>query len=171
MKEFSEDEKIIAKNIDKKYKWMARDIKGVLFVYNAIPFKKEMFGIWGNGSCGYACINSLFGRELFKSIKWEDDDPTRISDIYDPQILDDVEREYLKTILKPFHEKVDYVAKNSRNIFGNNYRREYLYIQFHDQDGKFEFPDFNSGEMYSGMELRRSYKLDELGITYTEDKA
>lgn len=166
MKKFTEDEKVVARNIDKKYKWIARDSYGDIYVYRKKPTKLDTCWNTFSRSGGFFAFNYMF-----KSIKWEDDEPTRISDIYDPQILDDVERKYLKTILKPFHEKVDYVAKNSRNIFGNNYRREYLYIQFHDHDGKFEFPDFDSGKMYSGMELDKEYTLDELGITYTEDKA
>ena len=78
-------------------------------------------------------------------------------------ILDDAEREYLKTILKPFHEKVGYVVKhrdNSEDI----YSKEYLYIAI--GDGDFTFPSFDSGKMYAGMELDKEYTLDELGITY-----
>lgn len=164
MKKFTEDEKIIARNINKEYEWMARDSDGCLYIYMKKPTKFE--GCW-YASTGFGEFYVF--NHMFKSIKWEDDEPTRIRDIYDPQILDDVERKYLKTILKPFHEKVDYVAKNSRNIFGNNYIREYLYIQFHDQDGKFEFPDFDSGKMYSRMERWKKYKLDELGITYEDE--
>lgn len=167
MKEFTEDEKVIVKNIDKKFKWIARDKDKRMFVFASEPIRKDIHDMWESMDSIIAFPYS----EMFEPIKWEDDKPTRISDIYNPQVLDDVEREYLKTILKPFHDKVDGVAKNSRNIFGNNYRREYLYIQFHDHDGKFEFPDFDSGKMYSGMELDKEYTLDELGITYTEDKA
>ena len=168
MKEFTEDEKVIARNIDKKFEWMVRDSKGALFVYQDIPFKKDMWGIWGNGSCGYACINSLFVQGLFKSIKWEDYEPTLIKDIYDPHILDDVEREYLKTILKPFREEVEYVRKfGDKPKADGTYVKEFLYISFH--DGNFAFPYFDSGKMYSGMERNKKYKLDELGITYTDD--
>lgn len=162
MKKFTSDEKTIAMNIDKKYKWIARDKCGVLFAFPDMPIKKET-GIWGC-DC-YVCINALFGQELFNSIKWEDDEPTLIKDIYDPQILDEAEREYLKTVLKPFHEEVKYVRKFADNPKGDGtYGKEFLFIAFH--DGNFAFPDFDSGKMYSGMEPNKKYTLEELGITY-----
>lgn len=41
MEGFSEDEKIIARNIDQKYKWMVRDKSGSLHVYSLKPVKRE----------------------------------------------------------------------------------------------------------------------------------
>lgn len=167
---FTEDEKIIARNIDKKFEWMARDKNGTLFFYSFRPVKKEEIKKWGNNSREYAEYVStiLFNRELFKSIKWEDDEPTRISDIYNPQILDEAEREYLKTVLAPFHDEVDYVVKFGDSIIdeddGDSYRKEYLYIKLY--DGQLSFPDFDPGKMYSGMKPDKKYKLEELGITY-----
>lgn len=164
---FTEDEKIIARNIDKKFEWMARDKNGTLFFYSFRPVKKEEIKKWGNNSREYAEYVStiLFNRELFKSIKWEDDEPTRISDIYDPQILDDIEREYIKFVLKPFHEEVSYVEKLVDNLIDDgSYSKEFLYVKLH--DGEFIFPDFDKGKMYVGMEVDKKYKLDELGITY-----
>lgn len=166
MKEFSEDEKIIARNIHKGYKWMVRDKNGGLFAYTFKPIKKEKTGIWDDKP--HYCVSALFGQELFRAIKWEDDEPTRISDIYDPQILDDAEREYLGTVLKPFHKKVVYVAKyRVPSASGKDgYSKEQLSIAFY--SGGFVFPDFDPGKMYSGMELGKKYKLDELGITYKD---
>lgn len=164
MKKFTSDEKTIAMNIDKKYKWIARDKCGVLFAFPDMPIKKET-GIWGC-DC-YVCINALFDQGLFNSIKWEDDEPTLIKDIYDPQILDDIEREYIEFVLKPFHEEVSYVEKLVDDLIDDgSYSKEYLYVKLH--DGEFIFPDFDSGKMYIGMEIDKKYKLDELGITYKD---
>ncbi|MSS13658.1 hypothetical protein [Porcincola intestinalis] len=162
MKKFTEDEKVIAKNIDKKYKWISRNSYGNIYVHKEKPIKQD------------TCWNEAFSRSgeffvfnhMFKSIKWEDKEPTLIKDIYNPQILDDVEREYLKSFLKPFHEKVGDVVKH-RDISEDIYSKEYLYIAI--GDGDFTFPSFDSGKMYAGMELDKEYTLDELGITYTED--
>ena len=92
MKKFTGDEKIIARNIDKKFEWMARDESGSLFVYKNKPIKRTNNGVWVNMSFKLFQISDLFDRELFKAIKWEDDEPTRISDIYNPQIIDNVEK-------------------------------------------------------------------------------
>lgn len=162
-KMFTEDEKIIARNIDKKFEWMARDKSGSLYVYQAKPIKRT--NIWVNITIDHFCISYIFGCGMFESIKWADDEPTRISDIYNPQILDEAEREYLKTILKPFHEKVDYVVKLWEHFDdGECYSKEYLFIKLY--DGSFAFPSFDPGKMYAGMEQDREYKLDELGIKY-----
>lgn len=43
MKNFTEDEKFIARNIDKKYKWIARDSNGNLYVYGEKPEKIDQY--------------------------------------------------------------------------------------------------------------------------------
>lgn len=167
MKEFSDDEKTIARNINEEYEWMARDKSGSLFVYQYKPTKRESW-VWDVPSDYFTCIDNTFKRGLFSSIKWEDDEHTRIRNIYDYQILDDTEREYLKMIFEPFHEKVNYVEK-IRNRFTdtNGHRKESLFVSL--RGGQFCFPSFDEGKMYSGMELDKKYNFYELGITYMED--
>lgn len=79
------------------------------------------------------------------------------------ELLDNVEREYIKTILKPFHNKVDFVVKFN-SVFN---KKEYLFISIKG-GGSFLFPDFDAGKMYSGMITRNRYTLEELGITYDD---
>lgn len=131
MKEFTEDKKIIARNINKIYKWIARDKFGTLRVYLLKPVKKESTRMWGSSCDEIARVDFLLDKGLFKSIRWEDDEPTLIRDIYDPQVLDDTEREYLKVVLKPFHKKVNYIKKYGYNIRKDGtYANEYLFIAF-----------------------------------------
>ena len=80
------------------------------------------------------------------------------------ELLDNVEREYIKTILKPFHNKVGFVVKFN-SVFN---KKEYLFISIKG-GGSFMFPDFDAGKMYSGMVIDKKYTLEELGITYNED--
>ena len=157
MKTFTKDEKIIAKNIDKEYKWMARDSDGNLCVYEEKPRKRKGGGWYSDG---YKYIS--YFNHLFSAIKWKDDEPTLIRDIYNPPILNDLEREYLKMVLKPFHGVVEYVKKLK------NGDKEYLFIPF-SGTGALSFSNFDSGTGYSGMEPDRAYSLDELGITYEEE--
>ena len=173
MKEFSEDEKIIARNINKEYEWMARDRNGCLYIFNEKP--KKLLNVWNVIFDGlpYRFVKLVAFSHMFSSVKWGDDEPTRICDIYDPQILDDVERAYLKSLLKPFHEDVTYVIKYGHILDEDTCEKEYLLIQLYDKilqlnDRALEFPDFDQGKMYSGMERNKEYTLDELGITYTE---
>lgn len=163
MKKFTNDEKAIARNIDEEYKWIARDSDGGLCIYKGKP-KKE-----GNGWYSDDYVYLYYFNHLFPAIKWEDEEPTLISDIYNPQVLDNAEREYLKTVLKPFHENVAYVEKVHCYPMNGNTSSSlaFLFIKLH--DGKLEFPNFDSRKMYLGMELNKKYKMDELGITYEED--
>ena len=156
MKTFSEAEKTIARNIDREYKWMARDQDGNLCIYEEKPKKRNDSWI----SYDYDYI--FYFNHLFSAIQWEDEEPTRISDIYNPSVLNDAEREYLKTVLKPFHDEVEYVKKTE-----NSDKKEYLFILF-SSNRVLSSPDFDSGTRYSGMKLDRKYSLDELGITYEE---
>ena len=158
MKTFSEAEKTIARNIDREYKWMARDQDGNLCIYDEKPRKRR--SCWCSPD-GYDYIS--YFNHLFPTIKWEDDEPTLIRDIYNPPILNDLEREYLKMVLKPFHGVVEYVKKTE-----NSDKKEYLFILF-SGNRVFSSLDFDSGTRYSGMKLDRKYSLDELGITYKEE--
>ena len=164
MKTFSVAEKIIARNIDWEYKWMARDQDGNLCIYEEKPRKRKCGGWYSDG---YKYIS--YFNHLFSAIQWEDEEPTRISDIYNPPVLNDAEREYLEMVLKPFHENVAYVEKvHYYSMNGDtSFSLAFLFIKLH--DGKLEFPNFDSRKMYLGMEFNKKYKLDELGITYEEE--
>ena len=76
-KKFSDDELCILRNIDKKYKWIARDESGSLCIFDEKPKKSEE--MWDNVTHSdfieLNCYNSLFN-----SIQWEDEEPIRIDD-------------------------------------------------------------------------------------------
>lgn len=78
-------------------------------------------------------------------------------------ILDDIEKEYLSGIIKPFRNRVKYITK-FRGVFDN----EFIEIG-HVMDNEaelyyIELPLFKKGTMYQGMELGRNYTLEELGL-------
>jgi hypothetical protein len=79
MKKFTNDEKAIARNIDEEYKWIARDRDGELCIYEGKPEKEA--SRWISNDYEYLC----YFNHLFPAIKWEDEEPTRIRDIYNPQ--------------------------------------------------------------------------------------
>ena len=76
-KQFTNDELCILRNIDKKYKWIARDENGNLCIFNEKPNKSEE--MWDNvihsSFIELGCFNNLFN-----SINWEDDEPIYIDD-------------------------------------------------------------------------------------------
>ena len=77
-------------------------------------------------------------------------------------ILDEVEKEYLGAVIKPFRKKVQDIAKHSITS-----GLEYIRIRYDDRVwGKTTiiFPTFHCGTMYKGMELDKDYTLEELGL-------
>ena len=160
MKEFTEDEKIIAMHINKKYKWMARDKSGGLYIYMSKPTKKGSSSNWLVDNFLYINIkNFIDAKDMFSSIKWEDDEPTLIRDIYDSRILDDAEKEYLAAALKPL-TKVKCIIKARSPIYQE---REYLGVNF--ETGEvMVFPFFEEQTMYKGMKTDKAYTPEELGL-------
>ena len=74
----SEAERIILENIDKEYKWIARDkYDNELFIYTDKPIKNENNN-WG--SEGENADLELF-RHLFNFITWNDSEPYNIEEL------------------------------------------------------------------------------------------
>ena len=75
--QFSEDEKTILRNIDKEWKWIARDKTGGLYLYYQKPSKDGESWNDDANSAGYIGIFP----HLFQSIKWEDEEPVEIAKV------------------------------------------------------------------------------------------
>ena len=72
-------------------------------------------------------------------------------------ILDDKEKEYLSSVIRPFRDKVEYIVK--KNVFAKIY---YIYIRLNDDSA--DLPNFKENTMYKNMKLDEEYTLDELGL-------
>lgn len=78
------------------------------------------------------------------------------------QILTDSEREYLSAVIKPYKNKVTFIAKSKDAyeakyfisiVVNGNYGREAIHL-----------PWFKENTMYKGMECGEHYTLQELGL-------
>ena len=93
------------------------------------------------------------------------DRPVKYETVYEraeeekKEILDETEKEYLKTVIKPFKNKVKSICK----FQGFRRDTEYLTIYFED-NYNIGFPDFKIGTMYKGMKRDKEYTLKELGL-------
>lgn len=74
----SEAERVILENIDKDYKWIARDKDNSLWLYGDRPIKK--CACW---SIGYSEIGKEFAfyKHLFQFITWQDEKPYNIEEL------------------------------------------------------------------------------------------
>ena len=80
------------------------------------------------------------------------------------QILSDEERRYLSAVIRPFRDRVQYIAK----AFADDacvYRINcYIFIHFNDGSDDMDFPVFHESKMYKGMKSDKAYTLEELGL-------
>ena len=77
-KQFSQDELCILRNIDKEYKWIARDEEdGGICIFVEKPLRKKH--IWDLERSSHYMFFSCYNH-LFNSIKWEDEEPIRIDE-------------------------------------------------------------------------------------------
>lgn len=74
-------------------------------------------------------------------------------------ILDDAEKDYLSTVIKPFRDKVTSIAKKHSSV--SDY--EHLCVIIYPHEVMF-FPQFKSGKMYKNMRPNTYYSLKELGL-------
>ena len=128
---------------------------------NAEKFRDEIFDNDNNLICDK--LRDVFFRETkenqFKSfgkvVRW------LLSEYKEP-ILDEVEREYLSAVCRPY--KVVTISK--RTSFSNkNQWIEICADNIHSNGYVFiNLPHFNANTMYKGMELGKQYKPQELGI-------
>lgn len=75
-------------------------------------------------------------------------------------ILDEVEKRYLSNFIKPFRNKIEYIAKYNDD-------REYISVTYKDLDGgtfSMAFPSYDKGTMYKGMELGKRYSVEDLEL-------
>ena len=86
--------------------------------------------------------------------------PTGYRTVYETkkEILDQEEKEYLSTVIRPFKNRVSYINKNCNFDEGN-----YLAIGIKN-DSTICLPGFKEGMMYNGMKLHKKYTLKELGL-------
>lgn len=62
-------------------------------------------------------------------------------------------------MIKPFRNRVNYITKEKPF----NSSMEFIHIDLSDGDVA-DFPNFKANTMYKGMELDKSYTLQELGL-------
>ena len=156
MEIFTNTEKLILEATDKRYKWIARDKNGCLYIYNTKPYRDEDCGFFDSKSSGGYLFDKCVSDVLFKNVTWENS-PIQYRD---DELLTPKEREYLKLVFKPFASNIMCVQKmRADNI-------EYIVARAY-KDSMI-FPCFVKGTMYKGMKPEVRYELKELGIEYNE---
>lgn len=83
-------------------------------------------------------------------------------------ILDEAEKEYLSAVIKPFKDRVTWIAKFRYIIDMYDKTFHYIKINLKSCDGTrntdIDLPYFEKGTIYKGMEKGKKYSLEELGL-------
>ena len=79
------------------------------------------------------------------------------------QILNEKEKEYLSNVIKPFRDRIISIRKYRYN------QDEYIgmYVKYYaetDDSEMITLPVFKEETIYKGMELKKDYTLEELGL-------
>ena len=74
-------------------------------------------------------------------------------------ILDEKEKEYLSSVIRPFRKEIGYIRKN--DFIGED---ECEYIEIVLEKENIIFPNFEKGTMYKNMKLNKKYTVKELGL-------
>ena len=77
------------------------------------------------------------------------------------EVLDEVEKRYLRGVIRPFRNKVKSIRKTDNNMNGKD--NEYLTITL-TEEPNMDFPNFEPNSMYQRMKLYKEYTLEELGL-------
>ena len=93
------------------------------------------------------CGKRLLGASI--PFKW-------LCEEYKEPILDDVEKEYLSAVIKPFRKRIKYI------VIWYDGSEQFLHIELYDE--YINFPNFKANTMYKGMKPKKQYSLDELGL-------
>ena len=72
------------------------------------------------------------------------------------EILDETEKRYLASVIRPFRNKVEAIRKEAGN-------KEFILIELKDE-ASINFPYFKKGTMYKGMKEDKKYTLKELEL-------
>lgn len=76
-------------------------------------------------------------------------------------ILDDIEKEYLSNVIKPFRDRVEFIVKRSVQKY------EYIEISYREINtfvGAVCLPIFKENTIYKNMKINEEYTLEDLGL-------
>lgn len=155
MTKYSEIEIETAKALlEHGYKWIARYESGRLFAHCDKPLKvNNNWGSFGDSVCVCKFV------PIFQSVRFGDKEPVSLESIVHPQILDDAEKRYLKGVIMPFRNEIKSIEKD--NYLANKLERIYFFTK----EGELLYlKTFKANTMYKGMEQKRQYTLEELGL-------
>lgn len=139
----SNDEYIVLKNIDSDYQYIARDKDGLLFLYDMKPTKYSKQ--WNSDNNETTDFNMY--SNLFKFIKWEDDEPYLIQNLLNE--YKDNKTKGLVAIGQVKETKLPLLSKKEYNVLKNlDPKYKYIARDFYKQLCVYEMMPEKDGNVY-----------------------
>lgn len=82
---------------------------------------------------------------------------------YQVPVLDNVEKEYLSAVIKPYKNKVIGILKIN-DVYESNFQYIRIMVKIHVEIENINLPWFEKNTMYKGMKANKKYTLEELGL-------
>ena len=89
MPKINQEEYEILKNLDDKWKWIARDRDRLLFAFNVKPRKGINYAVWDIAGWDDDDYLEIEDSDLFQFIQWEDEEPYNIA-----ELIEEYEKDY-----------------------------------------------------------------------------
>lgn len=140
---------------------------------NLEHYKKELKDIFAKGYNSPRTMASEIVKTIDGSFKCRTETQNKYTDKildwmaqpYRRPILDDVEKEYLRAVIKPFRNRIKYI---SLGVYIEDYYRIIIVlnsaINTRVLPTPLLLPPFKKGTMYKGMKTRKDYTLEGLGL-------
>lgn len=134
---------------------------------------KDEFKKWVGDHCGkmdcndcpFRCVNcDAYGTKNWIDSKdiFKDDFLNKKIPVKLPDLLDEVEKSYLRAVIKPFRNKCNSIRKIKSAWYTN---KEWISINVGDKYSRdINLPYFEANSMYKDMVNNRAYTLKELGL-------
>ena len=105
-------------------------------------------------------LENLCTRDFGKIIKIEEPEYRTVYE-YESEILDEVEKRYLRGVIRPFRDRVKIIRKF---IYSGGNASIDISIDDSNTGWLIELLPFPKNEMYKGMEDNKEYTIEELGL-------
>lgn len=159
----------VGDKVSLKKRVKAGDIYGDITIYNEMLFKGtlEVIEVYNDDTVclsngyyyGINCLCKDKQKKHFKSLPRNYTGTIEVENgfIVEKEILDEVEKEYLRAVIKPFRNSIKNIIK--KEVF----QKSYIDIHLYNNDDCL-LPNFETEKMYKGMEQNKEYTLKELGL-------
>lgn len=103
MAKINREEYEVLKELDDKWKWIARDRDRLLFVFNVKPRKGINYEVWDVAGWDDDDYLEIEDSDLFQFIQWEDEEPCSIAELieeYEQSLVEQIYEDEKETFEK-----------------------------------------------------------------------